>query len=600
MATKSRFFEVFSLALALGMILGITSAQTVQAGAPYPPDLVSPGDNETVSSNPPTLCAHATDPDGDPVSIRFESWGGGESSHNSPWIAVDGSGNACWTDSVAWSEGNHTWQARSLANGEEAASSTRGVIIPPPVVPPPATCTINSLTSSPPPAQPVGTSVTFTASATCTNGVASLRFLVEGSVIGTVAGGSGSVVWNTTGLAAIDYTYKVEAADNVAGYIAASSDSYQLTTGAPPPPPDVDCTINNFSIYPTSPQPPGTQVQVNASASCNTGVRAIRIKIGGSIQNEFAGSPTSWTWNTSGLPSGDYQITVEAAGVGDDHWTQSALQTSTYHLEESLPASAPVVNSFSTGDVIKIGTDIFVIINDQRRLVPNPETKDALGISDSWINNKGYSTTELSTIPRGSDIPDVERDPAGFIAFKQTYFPNITPITPSTATPLSLLASTMIPLPQTSEEASATESEGEETNFTVSTNTNESDKNFQNTLDEVTEFFMTDPSIDALLSTVQSLDTLTAATQVGAKIITGPASIALGISETLYNGNQCFTLEGNDRVKPCTDAALAAGGVILTAGLLIAAPWSTPWVLMLITSSGLSVTKFVVDVATKK
>jgi hypothetical protein len=92
---------------------------------------------------------------------------------------------------------------------------------------------------------------------------------------------------------------------------------------------------------------------------------------------------------------------------------------------------------FSTGDVIEIGYNIFVMTDGQRRLVPNPDTLDALGIPRSWINNKGLSDLQLQTISRGPDIPDVNRDRAGFDAFKARYFPNTTPIVPSTSTPLA-------------------------------------------------------------------------------------------------------------------------------------------------------------------
>jgi surface antigen len=90
---------------------------------------------------------------------------------------------------------------------------------------------------------------------------------------------------------------------------------------------------------------------------------------------------------------------------------------------------------FSTGDIIQIGYDVFVIVNGQRRLVPNPDTLDALGIPRSWIDNKGFSDSQLSTISRGADIPDVNRDYSGLIAFKNVYFPNTTPFT---ATPSSV------------------------------------------------------------------------------------------------------------------------------------------------------------------
>lgn len=91
-----------------------------------------------------------------------------------------------------------------------------------------------------------------------------------------------------------------------------------------------------------------------------------------------------------------------------------------------------VADYFQTGNIIQIGSDIYIIVNGERRRVPNPETLDALGITRSWIDNKGFGDTDLKTIPLGQDIPDVNRDPSAFAAFKNRYFSNTTPIIPGT------------------------------------------------------------------------------------------------------------------------------------------------------------------------
>jgi hypothetical protein len=95
-----------------------------------------------------------------------------------------------------------------------------------------------------------------------------------------------------------------------------------------------------------------------------------------------------------------------------------------------------VSHTIRTGDIIDIGGNIYVInVDGQRCHVPNPDSLDALGITRSRINNKGHSYSDLELIPLGPDIPDVNRDPTGFQAFKMQYFPNLKPIVPSTPTP---------------------------------------------------------------------------------------------------------------------------------------------------------------------
>lgn len=136
--------------------------------------------------------------------------------------------------------------------------------------------------------------------------------------------------------------------------------------------------------------------------------------------------------------SGDKQVcptvtkkyTLTAKGPGGTAYRNLTV------VVTSQPTPKSVASSFNTGDIINIGGNIHVIVDGQRRLVPNPETLDALGITRSMINNRGYSDAELNTIPPGPDIPDVNRDPAGFQAFKDWIFPNLNPILPaSTPTP---------------------------------------------------------------------------------------------------------------------------------------------------------------------
>jgi hypothetical protein len=95
---------------------------------------------------------------------------------------------------------------------------------------------------------------------------------------------------------------------------------------------------------------------------------------------------------------------------------------------------------FKQSYVININGDIFVItmaINPidgvdsiEKRHVPNPDTLDALGISRTVIDNKGYNVPELEEIPLGLDIPDVNLDYRGFVEFKDKYFPDTIPFKP--------------------------------------------------------------------------------------------------------------------------------------------------------------------------
>ena len=227
------------------------SKTEVLAGAPWPPELVSPANESTASTNPPTLCARYSDPEGQNGKIRFETWGGGEGDHDSAWIDVGNNETRCWTDSGPWSSGVHSWQARAMdSDGTQAASSDWGVRIPEGSGS--ATCTIEPFIATPPPPQTIGLTVVLSGSATCTNGVKALHFFVDGNSIGSVNAGSGSANWNTTGWGANDHVLEVRAEDNVGGVVKTRTQTYLLTPSGRP---DVD---NPSPDQPGSLPNPGT------------------------------------------------------------------------------------------------------------------------------------------------------------------------------------------------------------------------------------------------------------------------------------------------------------------------------------------------------
>lgn len=153
------------------------------------------------------------------------------------------------------------------------------------------------------------------------------------------------------------------------------------------------------------------------------------------------GIPRSWI-NNRGYSDSDLNTIPQGPDIPDVNRDPSGFQSfKNWIFPSTAPIGQPVATpyapyGFSNGDIIQLGNDIFVMVDRQKRLVPNPATLDALGISRSMINNKGFSPGELETIPRGPDIPDVNRDPSGFQSFKNWIFPYLSPIVPPVATPI--------------------------------------------------------------------------------------------------------------------------------------------------------------------
>ena len=128
--------------------------------------------------------------------------------------------------------------------------------------------------------------------------------------------------------------------------------------------------------------------------------------------------------------SGDMQVcpTVTEKYTLSAHNQSGTANRNITILVSDQSSSGSVADSFRTGNIINIGGDIYVIVDGTRMHIPNPDTLDALGISRDQIDNKGFSSGDLRTIPQGVDIPDVDMDCQGFLAFKNQYFPNTAPI----------------------------------------------------------------------------------------------------------------------------------------------------------------------------
>lgn len=227
--------SVWTILVVLSLTLGTVnfesaSAKPNQEEAPQVPNLLSPGNGSTASSNPPTLCAQSSDPDGNLQGIKFEVNGGGEGDHISPFIQVDGNGVACWQDNSTWSEQDHAWQARAVdsAGNQSGASGQWNIRIPVTEAPVQSeTCTVNDLYTDRSAPQSVGTTIKFTVVATCSNGVNKIETFVDGQGVGTIHGSSGTISWNTNGYGAGNHVFSVQSFGNNGG-TAGRSHSYDL------------------------------------------------------------------------------------------------------------------------------------------------------------------------------------------------------------------------------------------------------------------------------------------------------------------------------------------------------------------------------------
>jgi predicted secreted protein len=329
--------------------------------APQQPTAVPQPQNPSCSIN--SLSASPSSPQQVGASITISGSASCDTGVRAIRFKVDGgiiyeigapSGNATWNTGGA-SAGNHTIMIEAAGQGDNnwsyAASQSISFTLTsapqqPTAVPQPQnpSCSITSLSASPSSPQQVGASITISGSASCDTGVRAIRFKVDGGIIYEIGAPSGNATWITGGFSAGNHTITIEAAgqgDNNWSYAASQSISFTLTSVSQPQN-NPSCSITSFSASPSSPQQIGASITISGSASCDTGVRAIRFKVDGNIINEVGASSGSTTWNTGGASAGNHTITIEAAGQGDNNWSYSASQSISYTLTStSQPQNNP-------------------------------------------------------------------------------------------------------------------------------------------------------------------------------------------------------------------------------------------------------------------
>jgi hypothetical protein len=157
----------------------------------------------------------------------------------------------------------------------------------------------------------VGTTVTFTATSTGCVATPEYRFVLNGAPVGTTWG-AGTWAWNTTGLKPGIYGVGVwvRSTGSTAGYESWWLGTYTLTGQT--------CTSTQASTLATSPVAPNSAVSWTGTASgCNNPEYRFYVLAPGGVWTLKRGyGSASWTWDTTGLPNGTYQIGIWARQIG--------------------------------------------------------------------------------------------------------------------------------------------------------------------------------------------------------------------------------------------------------------------------------------------
>src|SRR5919109_2435333 len=261
------------------------------------------------------------------------------------WLQAPG---GSWAIVQAYSSSNSwAWNTTGLAPGtytesvhvrDATSSASYDAYLSPPatyILSAGAACTSVTETASPASPQNLGASVKFTATATgCPNPAYEFWLQPPGGAwaVQQNYSATNTWTWKTTGLALGTYSVSVHARDasSTAAYDTYSpAQSYVLTAGPA-------CTSVSQTASPASPQPPGTAVTFTATAAgCPSPTYEFWLLApGGSWTVMQAWSSSNkWTWNTSGLASGTYQLNTYVRQSGSTATYEAYLSpTLTYRL----------------------------------------------------------------------------------------------------------------------------------------------------------------------------------------------------------------------------------------------------------------------------
>jgi len=193
--------------------------------------------------------------------------------------------------------------------------------------PPVSSVTVSADKPSP---KTVGAKITFTATASGGSGSYEYYFTYRNPVtatwsVGQAYGARSSWLWNTAGLPTGNYSVQVWArnAGSTAAYEAYKGLTYILNN----PVAAVAVTTN-----PASPKTVGAKITFTATASGGSGSYEYYFTYRNPVTATWSvgqayGARSSWLWNTTGLPAGNYSVQV---------WARNAGSTAAYEAYKGL------------------------------------------------------------------------------------------------------------------------------------------------------------------------------------------------------------------------------------------------------------------------
>lgn len=188
-------------------------------------------------------------------------------------------------------------------------------------------CTAAELTADKTSPQAPGATIVLTAGASCT-GTPEYEFLIDVNGVQTALQQYGSVntySWNTTGLPGGTYVLEVWVRNlgSPVAYDTSADTWFALVIPT--------CQLAQLTTDKPSPQAAGTTIALTGSAAaCPTGAPEFRFLLTDpnnqvTVLQDWSSNST-YSWNTTGLAPGTYQLTVEARTQGSTGGSETGMQ----------------------------------------------------------------------------------------------------------------------------------------------------------------------------------------------------------------------------------------------------------------------------------
>lgn len=187
-------------------------------------------------------------------------------------------------------------------------------------------------------------------------------------------------------------------------------------------------------VEPLSPALAGVCIVVRVKIDWDDSYGSMHVRFADEGWQESSETQFERVFCTGKYEPGTYKIRAEARNKSDNSWsspTVAEVDFTLLSLSEMIPpGTVAYYGTLRQTYDAKIGNDLYhfqggavLDYNSQRWLVPNDQTAAALCISEERLNPWSASDADLSSTPRGPDIPDIITQPEAFWKTRNEYFP---------------------------------------------------------------------------------------------------------------------------------------------------------------------------------